>query len=134
MNNCIWLSIIKLHLNVCKMRSKDIPWDIAKPCIIYTPTVEGACHRFELCTKSTLSNCMSLSHSKTWNNPNASPTSTRHKGVKQRVLANTKAPSSSSKHMPITCLARQCRSKLESKFSGRPWTKLQYLYDIFSML
>jgi len=59
---------------------------------------------FESKAKSTLSNCMSLSHCKAWNKLRASSTAIEHMGEIDTVLASTKVPSSSRIHMLIPVL------------------------------
>jgi len=55
----------------------------------------------ESISKSTLSKDMSLSHWKASNKPNASPTSTENTQGKLTILAKTKTPSASRRHIPI---------------------------------
>jgi len=61
----------------------------------------------ESVSKSTLSNCISLSHCKAKNNPSASPTSTGRKQGCNTVFANTKLPSWSRIQMPIPVRLRE---------------------------
>lgn len=61
----------------------------------------------ESISRSTLSNCISLSHCKAKNKPSASPTSTRRKHGCNTVLANTKLPSDSRIHIPIPVRLRE---------------------------
>jgi len=60
----------------------------------------------EFKAKSTLSKPISLSHSKAYNNPKASPTGTEHIGVTGTVLASTKIPSSSRMQIHIHVLLK----------------------------
>jgi len=61
----------------------------------------------ESVSKSTLSNCISLSHCKAKNKPSASPTSTWRKQGCNTVFANTKLPSWSRIHIPMPVRLRE---------------------------
>lgn len=104
--NHIYLPSIKFHPEVCKIRCKIfleagviLPNFVATTQLLWKAIVVV----LESSTKFILSNCISLTHFKTRNNFNTSPTSTRHKRVKHMVLANTTLYSS-HKHMPISVL------------------------------
>jgi len=87
MSYLICLSSIELDPRVCKLRRKE--------------TFASCNNMVEFWNVTPLSICISLNHCKAWNNLNASPTFTRHKGEKLIVFVKTKAPSSSRTHMPI---------------------------------
>jgi len=89
---------------------------------------------FESKMTSTSSNCMSLSHCKTWNKPKASPTTTEYTGESGIVWANTKVPSSSQIHISIPVLYNWFKNEASTSHFRRPRCGRSHLSEAISLV